>query len=86
MIASGLMQAYRDGKHEQQKPVRKLTSRQREVLQLLAEGNSAKEVAEILHISPRTVEFHKYRIMEELNLQTNAELIRYAVKNGIVSG
>ena len=86
MIASELMQAYRDGKHEQQEPVRRLTSRQREVLQLLAEGKSAKEVAEILHISPRTVEFHKYRIMEELNLQTNAELIRYAVKSGIVSG
>ena len=86
MIASELMQAYRDGKHEQQEPARKLTSRQREVLQLLAEGNSAKEVAEILHISPRTVEFHKYRIMGELNLQTNAELIRYAIRTGIVSG
>lgn len=62
-----------------------LTLRQREVLQLLAEGKSMKEVASVLNVSIRTVEFHKQRIMEVLNLQTNADLVRYAVKHGMVS-
>jgi DNA-binding NarL/FixJ family response regulator len=62
-----------------------LTPRQREVLQLLAEGKSMKEVAAILNITTRTVEFHKYRIMELLSLKTNAELVQYAVRQGIVS-
>lgn len=66
-------------------PLRKLTGRQREVLQLLAEGRSAKEVADILCISPRTVEFHKYRIMEELGLSSSAELVQYSIKQGIIS-
>lgn len=70
-------------KSEGQHP--KLTSRQREVLQLVAEGRSAKEIAAILRLSPRTVEFHKYRIMEELGLRTTAELTQYAIKHGIVS-
>lgn len=62
-----------------------LTVRQREVLQLLAEGRTAKEIAAILNISSRTVEFHKGQIMEQLNLQTTADLIRYAVTHGIVA-
>jgi DNA-binding NarL/FixJ family response regulator len=62
-----------------------LTPRQREVLQLLAEGKSMKEVAATLSITTRTVEFHKYRIMELLSLKTNAELVQYAVRQGIVS-
>ena len=66
-------------------PIRKLTGRQREVLQLLAEGKSAKEVADILCISPRTVEFHKYRIMEELGLSSSAELVQYSIKQGIIT-
>jgi DNA-binding NarL/FixJ family response regulator len=61
-----------------------LTSRQREVLQLLAEGRSMKEVASILDVTPRTVAFHKYRMMEQLNLKTSAELVQYAVKHGII--
>jgi DNA-binding NarL/FixJ family response regulator len=61
-----------------------LTPRQREVLQLLAEGRSAKEIAEILRISHKTVEFHKACIMDELGLRTTAELTRYAIANGIV--
>lgn len=61
-----------------------LTPRQREVLQLLAEGKSMKEVGTILNLSTRTVEFHKQRIMELLGLKTNAELVRYAVKEGLV--
>lgn len=66
-------------------PLEKLTSRQREVLQLLAEGLHVKEIAIKLHVSPRTVEFHKYRIMDELGLRTAAELARYAARRGIVT-
>jgi DNA-binding NarL/FixJ family response regulator len=57
-----------------------LTPRQREVVQLLAEGKSMKEVASVLKVTPRTVAFHKYRVMDELNIGTTAELIQYAVK------
>ena len=62
-----------------------LTPREREVLQLLAEGRSVKEIAAVLDISPRTVEFHKYNVMEKLGLRTTAELTQYAIKHGIVS-
>ena len=61
-----------------------LTARQREVIQLLAEGHSMKEIAGILNIAPRTVAFHKYRIMDQLHLKTTAELIQFAVKHHIV--
>jgi DNA-binding NarL/FixJ family response regulator len=61
-----------------------LTGRQREVLQLLAEGRLMKEVADILKVTPRTVAFHKYTIMEELGLKTTAELVQYAVQQGMV--
>jgi DNA-binding CsgD family transcriptional regulator len=61
-----------------------LTPREREVLQLLAEGRSMIEVGQALHISTRTVCFHKYRIMEILRITTNAELVRYAVKRHLV--
>src|SRR4030095_13997224 len=64
---------------------RELSSREREVLQLLAEGKSMKEVAAHLDISPRTVEFHKYRIMENLGVKTNAELVQYAIKHGLIA-
>jgi DNA-binding NarL/FixJ family response regulator len=60
------------------------TLRQREVVQLLAEGKSMKEIADVLHVAPRTVAFHKYRAMEELGLNSTAELIQFAVKNHIV--
>jgi DNA-binding NarL/FixJ family response regulator len=60
-----------------------LTPRQREVLQLLAEGRSLKEVAAVLNVSIKTAEFHKYNIMKQLGLHTNAELTKYAVKLGM---
>ena len=66
-------------------PVGALTPRQREILQLLAEGCSAKQIAGKLDISHRTVEFHKYQMMESLHIRTNAELVHFAVKHGIVS-
>jgi DNA-binding NarL/FixJ family response regulator len=62
----------------------RLTTRQREVLQLLAEGKSMKEAAEILHIGVRTVAFHKYRMMEHLKVKTSAELIRVALQQHVV--
>ena len=62
-----------------------LTTRQREVLQLLAEGKSMKEAAAILNMTPRTVAFHKYRMMEQLRLRTSAELVTFAVRQGMVA-
>ncbi len=62
----------------------KLTPRQRQVLQLLAEGKSNKEIAGILNVSVKTVDFHKAGIMEELGLRSTAELTRYAIEHGIV--
>jgi DNA-binding NarL/FixJ family response regulator len=65
--------------------LRELSGREREVLQLVAEGKSMKEVAAILDISPRTVEFHKYRIMELLNVKTTAALVQYAIRYGLIA-
>jgi len=83
-IAKALFQVYREGGQRQQDAADMLSPRQREVLQLLAEGATAKEVAAQLHISPRTVEYHKYRVMAVLDLKTSADLVQYAVKTGIV--
>ena len=66
------------------KRLHQLTPRQREVLQLLAEGRSMKEAAAILHLSARTVAFHKYRMMEQLQVHSTAELIQFAVREGLV--
>ena len=63
----------------------RLTERQREVLQLLAEGKSMKEVANVLSLTTRTVAFHKYRIMEVLNAKSNAELVQYAIRNHVIA-
>ena len=63
----------------------RLTERQREVLQLLAEGKVMKEIADILNMTTRTVAFHKYRMMEALGAKSNAELVRYAVRHHIVA-
>jgi DNA-binding NarL/FixJ family response regulator len=63
----------------------RLTDRQREVLQLLAEGKVMKEVGGILHMTTRTVAYHKYRIMEVLGVKSNAELVKYAVRNHIIA-
>jgi DNA-binding NarL/FixJ family response regulator len=63
----------------------RLTERQREVLQLLAEGKVMKEVGGILNMTTRTVAFHKYRIMEVIGARSNAELVRYAVRNHMIA-
>jgi DNA-binding NarL/FixJ family response regulator len=62
-----------------------LTARQREVLQLVAEGKAVKDIANILNLSSKTVEFHKTKIMRELNLRSTVELTKYAVAKGLVS-
>jgi DNA-binding NarL/FixJ family response regulator len=69
---------------QEHSPAQDLTPRQREVLQLLAEGHSMKEVASVLNLTARTVAFHKYRMMEQLHVKSTAELIQYAVKHHIV--
>jgi DNA-binding NarL/FixJ family response regulator len=62
-----------------------LTGRQREILQLVAEGRTAKEMARILKVSVQTVAFHKHQIMEKLGLRTTAELTKYAIQEGLVA-
>ena len=85
LIAGDLMQNLKQNRPNENKFNVKLTMRQREVLQLLAEGNSAKEIANILSISSRTVETHKYNMMQTLNLQSTADLIKYAIKHGLTT-
>jgi len=83
-LAGEVLEAMKEGPEQAGDPIASLTPRQREVLQLLAEGRSAKEIASDLEISARTVEFHKYQMMESLDLHTNAELIHFAIKHGLV--
>ena len=85
LIAGDLIRAFQEGASPEKEGLRKTSPREREILQLLAEGRSGKEIAAILGISPRTVEFHKYRMMEKLHIKSNAELVQYAVKHGIIS-
>jgi DNA-binding NarL/FixJ family response regulator len=82
LVAEGLVEALQQA--PDRKPGEDLTPRQREVLQLLAEGRSMKEVAALLNLTPRTVAFHKYQMMEQLKVKSTAELIQYAVKHHIV--
>lgn len=82
LITKELVDVYLSAPSE--KP-RGLTPRQREVLQFLAEGRTAKEIANLLHITSRTVEFHKGQILDQLKLKTTADLIKYALTHGIVN-
>jgi len=84
MIAGGLIDSYKNGNLRTAESSAALSPRQREVLQLLAEGKSTKEIGALLNISTRTAEFHKYRMMEQLKIKTSAELVQYALKHGIV--
>jgi DNA-binding NarL/FixJ family response regulator len=84
-IAGELVDSFRRGTPAGADSLGELTPRQREVLQLVAEGRSAKEIAALLRISRRTAEFHKARLMEVLGLQTTAELVQYALRAGIIS-
>jgi DNA-binding NarL/FixJ family response regulator len=82
LMTEGLVESLLQPEHRT--PAHELTPRQREVLQLLAEGRSMKEVASVLNLTPRTVAFHKYRMMDELKVKSTAELVQYAVKHHIV--
>jgi DNA-binding NarL/FixJ family response regulator len=84
-ISQELLRLYKTDKDGHEGILGCLSLRQREVLQLLAEGKSAKEIAHALSISARTAEFHKYSIMQRLELETTADLIHFAIKHGIVS-
>lgn len=84
-LAGEVIHAMQQGPDAAADPADALTARQREILQLLVEGRSAKEIAGTLGISPRTVEFHKYQMMGALGLHNGAELIHFAIKQGIVS-
>jgi DNA-binding NarL/FixJ family response regulator len=84
LSAKGLMEAClhpREGAQDKDK----ISPRQREVLQLLVEGHTMKEIARILKIKPRTVAFHKYALMKDLGITSSAELVQYGVKHGLVS-
>ena len=85
LIAGELLRSYREEGPQPSNAALRLTPRQREILQLAAEGRSAKEVASLLHISPRTAEYHRARVMKALGLRTTAELVQYAIRNGLIS-
>ena len=85
VIAGELLESYRDTGSASGKPTHRLTTRQREVLQLVAEGRSAKEVAAELKISIRTAEAHKAKIMGKLNLKSRPELVEYAMKKKLLN-
>ncbi len=84
LITQDLVEEFMLGPNETKRPA-DLTLRQREVLQLLAEGRSMKEAARILKVAPRTIAYHKYRIMERFRLKSNAELIQFAIRHVVVS-
>ena len=84
-VIAAAMRDERSPLDPQPRGARPLSSREREVLQLLAEGKAMKEVAALLAISARTVEFHKYRIMQLLGIKTNAELVHHAIKLGLIA-
>jgi DNA-binding NarL/FixJ family response regulator len=84
-LAGEVLEAMKRAPTQTADPVTLLTPRQREILQLLAEGRSAKEIGSALQISARTVESHKYQMMETLGLRTNADLIHLAIQSGLVA-
>jgi DNA-binding NarL/FixJ family response regulator len=83
-LAAEMLQPHR-GREARAHPGCEITARRREILQLLADGCAAKEIARRLDISPRTVEFHKYQMMECLGLHSTAQLVRWAVQEGHVT-
>lgn len=84
-VATDVLDALRPGVRAGTARPGELTPRQREVLQLVSEGCSAKEIAAALHISRRTAEFHKARLREALSVESTAELVQYAIRNGLIS-
>ena len=83
-LAGEVLESIQSDPGSSKDPVSSLTPRQREILQLLAEGKTAKEISAILGISTRTVEFHKYEMMQSAGIHTSAELVHFAIKHGLV--
>ncbi|HPW45968.1 MAG TPA: response regulator transcription factor [bacterium] len=83
LIAGTIIEDYRDGLKEQKVSI--LTEREREVLQLIAEGKTSKKIANLLGISTKTIDVHRQQIMDKLNIHTIAGLTRYAIKEGLIS-
>jgi len=84
LVTKDLARSLITERHKKEPPV-PLTQRQQEVLALLVQGNTMREAATILKVSPRTVAFHKYRMMSALKISSTAELIQYAVTHGLGS-
>lgn len=84
-VSKQLVQDYLEGARVKSDPLRELTPRQREVLQLIAEGNSTKEIAYKLGVSIKTVETHRGELMNRLDIHDVAGLVRYAIRTGLVS-
>lgn len=80
-VSGAVMEAFRNKK---QQPKDRLTTRERQVLQLIAEGKSTKDVASLLNISVKTAESHRTRLMQKLDIHETATLVRYAVRHGII--
>jgi two-component system response regulator NreC len=81
-VARAVVEAYRSGAD---RPADPLSLREREVLQLIGEGHGTKKIADLLHISTRTVESHRYRVMSKLEIRETAGLVRYAISRGLCS-
>jgi DNA-binding NarL/FixJ family response regulator len=84
-LTGSILQGVQHGAGAVNESAGQITPRQREILQLLAEGRSAKEIAGVLAISARTVEFHKYQMMEAYGLHSSAELVHFAIKHGFIA-
>jgi len=85
LVTKDMMESFLEPTDPPEKLHSRLTPRQREVLQLVAEGHSNKEIASVLNVSTKTVEFHKYNLMQTLGIRTTAELTQYAMRHGYIS-
>ena len=83
-MSAQLQKAFPANGHDQRNPLEQLTSRQREILQFIAEGQNTKQIAEILKVSPKTVEYHRMKVMAGLNLHDIPGLVRYALRVGLI--
>ena len=83
-ISRAIINRYLEQGEGERSPVERLTSRQREILQMIAEGNNTKEIASTLQVSVKTVEAHRLQLMERLNIHDVPGLVRYAIRNGLV--
>jgi DNA-binding NarL/FixJ family response regulator len=84
LIPRATLEVAKPGRHGENER-RELSARQKQVLQLIAQGRTAKEIAGILHLSVKTAEFHKYNIMRKLGLHNTAELTKYAMQQGLIT-